>query len=158
MGRGLVNGLGYLTMPVVLLDGDEFRSGISADLGFTISDRSENIRRAAGVAKLLNNQGVIVIGCFVSPTPEIRGLARSIIGVDSFLEIYVKAGLKTCRLRDTKGLYSRAVAGELKHMTGIDEPYVEPSDPDLILDTEANSIETNIDVLLEFARNRMSEH
>ena len=136
---------GYLTCH---LDGDNVRSGLNGDLGFTITNRKENIRRIAECAKLFTNNGLITLCSFVSPTQEIRDLAFSIIGND-FYEIYIKASLDTCESRDTKGLYKKARAGEIKDFTGIDSPYEIPEDPFLVVDTEAKDIHSCTTELLE---------
>lgn len=110
---------GFLTQ---LLDGDNLRSGINNNLGFSESDRQENIRRAAEVAKLFVNCGVVTICSFISPTEEIRTAAKNIIGEENFREIYINASFESCEQRDVKGLYKKARAGEIKNFTGLDSP------------------------------------
>lgn len=112
-----------------LLDGDNIRSGINANLGFSEADRTENIRRIAEVARLFMDGGIITLCSFVSPTIAIRELARQIIGPEDFLEIYVNAPLEICEARDVKGLYKKARAGEIKNFTGIDAPFEAPVSP-----------------------------
>lgn len=112
-----------------LLDGDNIRSGINTNLGFSAEDRTENIRRIAEVAKLFMEGGIITLCSFVSPTIEIRDMARQIIGPENFLEIYVNAPLEVCEARDVKGLYKKARAGEIKNFTGIDAPFEAPLTP-----------------------------
>jgi adenylylsulfate kinase len=112
-----------------LLDGDNIRSGINANLGFSAEDRKENIRRIAEVAKLFLDGGIITLCSFVSPTIEIREVARQIIGEENFLEIYVNAPIEVCEQRDVKGLYKKARAGEIKNFTGIDAPFEAPLQP-----------------------------
>ncbi len=124
---------GYLAQ---VLDGDNIRAGINRNLKFTEEDRQENIRRIAEVSKLLVHSGVITINSFISPTDEIRQLAKDIIGEDDFIEIFVYAPLEVCEQRDIKGLYKKARAGEIKNFTGIDSPFEEPKNPDLIIDTD----------------------
>ncbi|MBL4705942.1 MAG: adenylyl-sulfate kinase, partial [Flavobacteriales bacterium] len=109
-----------------LLDGDNVRTGINNNLGFTIEDRTENIRRIAEVAKLFLENGTVTICCFVSPTKEIRSNARLIIGDDSFEEIYINTPLAVCEARDVKGLYQKARSGQIKNFTGIDAPFEAP--------------------------------
>lgn len=121
---------------VKVLDGDNIRSGINKNLGFSLEDRKENIRRIAEVAKLFLDSGVIVLCSFVSPTTEIRELAREIIGIDDFKEIFVDTPLEICESRDVKGLYKKARAGEIKGFTGIDSPFETPINPVLVLKTE----------------------
>ena len=125
---------------VKVLDGDNIRSGINKNLGFSIEDRKENIRRIAEVAKLFLDSGAIVLCSFVSPTIEIRNLAREIIGEEDFKEVFVDTPLAICESRDVKGLYKKARAGEIKGFTGIDSPFEAPQDPALRLLTENKSV------------------
>ena len=118
-----------------ILDGDNVRMGLNKDLGFSDNDRKENIRRIAEVAKLLSDAGVIVITAFISPFREERENAKNIIGKDEFLEVYVEAPLEICENRDPKGLYKKARAGKIPMFTGIDSPYEEPLNADLIINT-----------------------
>lgn len=137
--------LGFLTQ---ILDGDNIRSGINKNLAFSDDDRSENIRRIAEVSKLFVNCGIITINSFVSPTLEIRNLARSIIGED-FFEIYINAPLEVCEKRDVKGLYKKARNGEIKDFTGINAPFEAPDNPDLEINTANLSIEQSADKVLD---------
>jgi adenylyl-sulfate kinase len=123
---------------VYLLDGDLLRQGLNAGLGFSQKDRMENIRRAAHVARILQDAGVITLACFISPRQAMRDLARQIIPPGRFLEVYVKAGIETCMSRDPKGHYKRVLAGEIRDYTGMsrEQRYEVPSQPDLELDTE----------------------
>lgn len=136
---------GYLCR---ILDGDNIRSGINANLGFTADDRRENIRRIAEVAKLFVDTGIITIAAFISPTEELRNLARDIIGPVDFKEIYISTPLAVCEARDVKGLYARARRGEVKHFTGVSAPFEAPSDPTLTLDTSRLSLEESVGRLL----------
>ncbi len=129
---------GYLTQ---ILDGDNIRSGLNANLGFSEADRMENIRRIAEVAKLFANCGVVTLTSFVSPTRQIRQVAKDIIGEDLFLEIYVNAPLEVCEERDVKGLYKKARAGEIKDFTGIHQPFEAPETPFLEIRTDQMSVE-----------------
>jgi bifunctional enzyme CysN/CysC len=122
-----------------VLDGDNIRRGLNRDLGFSASDRTENIRRIAEVARLFNDAGVIVITAFISPYREDRSQARAIVGAERFFEIYVDTPLPVCESRDPKGLYRKARAGEIPQFTGISAPYEPPADPALVLDTVALS-------------------
>ncbi|MBP83514.1 MAG: adenylyl-sulfate kinase [Verrucomicrobiales bacterium] len=122
---------------VKLLDGDNIRSGLNSNLGFSDGDRLENIRRVAEVAKLFADSGIITVASFITPNNELRDLARGVIGDKDLLEVYVKASFKTCAERDPKGLYAKVKAGEVKQFTGKDSAFEEPSRPDLIIDTEA---------------------
>ncbi len=125
---------------VKVLDGDNIRSGINKNLGFSLEDRKENIRRIAEVAKLFLDSGAIVLCSFVSPTIEIRNLAREIIGMEDFKEVYVDTPLEICESRDVKGLYKKARAGEIKGFTGIDSPFEAPKAPALRLLTENKNV------------------
>jgi len=118
-----------------ILDGDNIRAGINSNLGFSPEDRRENIRRIAEVGKLFVQTGIVTLACFVSPTEEIRQLARDIIGPEDFLEVYVSTPLEECERRDVKGLYARARRGEVKDFTGISAPFETPQHPALSIDT-----------------------
>lgn len=137
---------GYLCQ---LLDGDNIRSGINNNLGFSEEDRKENIRRIAEVAKLFVQCGVITLTAFISPTNEIRALATKIIGRENFVEVFVDTPLDICELRDVKGLYKKARAGEIKEFTGISSPFEAPVDPDLTLDTSRLSVEESVELLMK---------
>ncbi len=134
---------------VQVLDGDNIRVGLNNNLGFSNEDRTENIRRIAEVSKLFASCGVITINCFVSPTLEIRQMARDIIGED-FHEVYIKADLADCEDRDPKGLYKKARAGEIKDFTGIDAPFEAPENAELTIDTSAQSIEQSVESLVTY--------
>ena len=137
---------GYLTQ---ILDGDNIRAGINSNLGFSDHDRYENIRRIAEISRLFLNCGIITINCFISPTEEIRDMARQIIGKDDFIEIYVNAPLDVCEERDVKGLYSRARRGEIKDFTGITAPFETPKNIDLEIRTDLLSVEESVSMMLE---------
>jgi adenylylsulfate kinase len=144
---------GYLTQ---VLDGDNVRTGINNNLGFSDQDRYENIRRIAEISKLFVNCGVITINCFISPTEEIREMARRIIGPDDFIEIYVNAPLSICEGRDVKGLYSRARRGEIKEFTGITSPFETPVHIDIEIRTDLLSIGESVKQMLELVLPRIS--
>jgi adenylylsulfate kinase len=133
-----------------VLDGDNIRSGINANLGFGLEDRQENIRRISEIAKLYLHSGIITICSFISPTREIRHFARQIIGTADFLEIFVHAPLGTCEQRDVKGLYAKARAGQIHGFTGIDSPYEAPEAPDLKIRTDQISEEEATQLLFHF--------
>ena len=139
-------GRGYFTR---VLDGDVIRKGINSNLGYSDEDRHENIRRIAEVNKLFIQSGIITINAFISPTQKIRDLARKIIGDPYFIEIFVDASLEVCIRRDPKGLYKKAMAGEIKDFTGIDAPYEAPLHPDLVIDTENTTEEQAIDIAVK---------
>ncbi|MEM6966512.1 MAG: adenylyl-sulfate kinase [Bacteroidota bacterium] len=133
-----------------VLDGDNIRSGINNNLGFSLEDRQENIRRIAEVAKLYLHSGIITINSFVSPTIAIRSHAKNIIGADDFVEIFINTPLEICEARDVKGLYKKARKGEIKGFTGIDSPYEAPPHPDLDVPTENLSIEASASMIYEY--------
>ncbi len=135
---------------VQLLDGDLVRSGINANLQFSVEDRTENIRRIAEISKLFIHCGIVTINCFISPTNKIRAMARKIIGTADFIEVYMNSSLAVCETRDTKGLYARARRGEIKEFTGIDSPFETPEHPDLVLKTDEITIEETIQKALDY--------
>ena len=133
-----------------ILDGDNIRSGINNNLGFSAEDRVENIRRIAEIAKLFVDTGIITIAAFISPSNELRQMATRIIGAtENFLEIYVSTPLEECEKRDVKGLYAKARRGEIKNFTGISAPFEAPEHPALSLDTSKLSLEESVNTLLE---------
>ena len=132
-----------------ILDGDNIRSGINNNLGFSADDRRENIRRIAEVGKLFVDTGIITLAAFISPDNEMRGMASDIIGADSFLEVYVSTPLEECERRDVKGLYAKARRGEIKNFTGISAPFEAPTSPALDLDTSQLSLQESVERLLD---------
>ena len=132
-----------------VLDGDNVRTGINNNLGFSEADRTENIRRIAEVAKLFAGSGAVTICCFVSPTIAIRKQAKAIIGAEDFIEVFVDTPLEECERRDVKGLYAKARAGEVKDFTGISAPFEAPEKPDVRLETAGREPEATIDDLYE---------
>jgi len=137
---------GYLTK---LLDGDNVRTGINNNLGFSEAERKENIRRIAEVSKLFKDGGVILINCFISPTKEIRDQAKNIVGEKDFFDIYVNTPLEVCEQRDEKGLYAKARAGLIKNFTGIDSPYEVPENPAVEIKTTEMSVEEATNKILK---------
>jgi adenylylsulfate kinase len=137
-----------------VLDGDNIRHGINRDLGFSLEDREENIRRIAEIAKLSRNLGVIAIASFITPTKALREIAKSIVG-DDLIQVYVKASYEACEERDVKGLYAKAKRGEVKQFTGKDSLFEEPDQADLILDTESLSIEEATQQLIDVVTPRI---
>ena len=140
-----------------ILDGDNIRSGINNNLGFTEADRIENIRRIAEVSKLFVDTGIITIAAFISPSNDIREMAANIIGKDDFLEVYVSTPNEECERRDVKGLYAKARRGEIKNFTGISAPFEAPAHPALTLDTSALSLEESVNKLLELILPRIQK-
>jgi adenylylsulfate kinase len=139
----------------IILDGDNMRTGLNSNLGFTDQDRLENIRRLAETAKFLVSQGVITFVSAITPRGELRDLARGILGQDLF-EVYVKASYEACETRDVKGLYAKAARGEIEHFTGKDGSFEPPANADIILDTELSSVEDAAFELLEAIRMRIA--
>ena len=134
-----------------VLDGDNVRHGLNRNLGFSHEDRTENIRRIAEVAKLINDAGLIVIAAFISPYRADRAVAREIIGADCFREIYVSTSLSVCESRDPKGLYIKAREGKVAEFTGISSPYEEPELPDLVIDTAQLTLDQAVSQLIALA-------
>ncbi len=132
-----------------ILDGDNIRTGINAGLGFSEADRRENIRRIAEVGKLFVDTGIITLAAFVSPTNELRELARHIIGETDFKEIFISTPIEECERRDVKGLYAKARRGEIKDFTGISAPFEAPEHPALSLDTTHLSLEESVEKILQ---------
>lgn len=140
-----LNQKGLLTQ---ILDGDNVRTGINNNLGFSEVDRTENIRRISEVSKLFVNCGIITINCFVSPTIEIRRQAKEIIGDSNFVEVFVNTPIEVCEQRDVKGLYKKARAGEIKNFTGIDAPFEVPLNPQVDVKTSELTIEEGVQQIL----------
>jgi adenylylsulfate kinase len=137
-----------------VLDGDNIRHGLNKDLGFSPEDREENIRRIGEVANLFTQAGVIAMTAFISPYRADRDKARAIAGEGNFIEVYVKCALDICEERDTKGLYKKARAGEIKEFTGISAPYEEPDNPEIVIDTGVLSLEESAEAVLAALRDR----
>jgi len=143
--------LGHRTF---VLDGDNVRHGLSSDLIFSDNDRKENIRRIGETAKLMMEAGVIAMTAFISPFKKDRNLVRQLLSQGDFIEIYCKASLEICESRDVKGLYKRARAGEIKNYTGIDSPYEAPDNPELVIDTESESLEESVIKVIGFLKSK----
>ena len=140
-----------------ILDGDNIRAGINRNLGFSAEDRMENIRRIAEIGKLFVQTGIVTLACFVSPTNDVRRLARDIIGEEDFMEVYVSTPLEECERRDVKGLYARARKGEVKEFTGISAPFEVPENPTLEIDTSCLSLEESVRRVVEMImKNKVS--
>jgi len=138
----------------MLLDGDNVRHGLNRDLGFTDTDRVENIRRVGEVARLMTDAGLIVICAFISPFRADRQMAREIASADSFIEVFVDTPITECIRRDPKGLYAKAQAGQIPHFTGIDSAYEPPENPEVRLVTVDRNAEALADELIEELRRR----
>lgn len=137
---------GFLTQ---VLDGDNIRTGINNNLGFSDADRTENIRRIAEVSKLFVNCGVITINCFVSPTNAIRNAAKEIIGKEDFVEVFIDTPIEICEQRDVKGLYKKARAGEIKDFTGINAPFEAPENTAIVVKTAHKTVDESVNTILE---------
>ncbi len=133
-----------------ILDGDNIRSGINNNLGFSAEDRVENIRRIAEVGRLFVDTGIITIAAFISPNNQLREMAAEIIGKDDFVEVFISTPLEECEKRDVKGLYAKARRGEIKNFTGISAPFEAPEHPDITLDTSKLPVEESVKILLDY--------
>jgi adenylylsulfate kinase len=140
----------------IILDGDNMRTGLNSNLGFSDQDRLENIRRLAEVAKVLVDNGVIVFISAITPRGELRDLARGLVGEQNLFEVHVHASYQVCEKRDVKGLYAKAARGEIEHFTGKDGSFETPSNPHLTLDTESLTIEEAALELLEAIQEKIS--
>jgi len=129
------------------LDGDIVRQDLTRDLGFSRKDRDENIRRVTFVAKLLTRNGVAVLTSFISPYREVRARSRQEIG--DFIEVYAKCSLEECMRRDVKGMYKKAIRGEIKEFTGISDPYEEPENPEILLQTDKETLEESVGIVMK---------
>ena len=138
--------MGHITY---VLDGDNIRHGLNKDLGFSPEDREENIRRISEVANLFADAGVIACTAFISPYRKDRNFCRDLVGKNRFLEIYTKASLETCEKRDPKGMYKKARAGQIKDFTGINAPYEKPENPELIVDTDKETIKGSAEKIIK---------
>ena len=136
-----------------ILDGDNIRSGINNNLGFSEADRVENIRRIAEVGKLFVDTGIITLAAFISPTNSLREMAERIIGPEDFKEVYVSTPLAVCEQRDVKGLYAKARRGEIKDFTGVSAPFEAPVRPALAIDTSVLPLEESVEKVLELILN-----
>ena len=148
LARALEQALREINLHAFVLDGDQIRCGLSADLGFSAADRSENIRRIGEAAKLLSQAGVIAIVAAISPLATDRANARRTIGNENFIEIYCNAPLEVCEQRDVKGLYKRARTGELADFTGVSSPYQAPQMSDVVCETGLESVEVCVKKIL----------
>lgn len=140
-----------------ILDGDNVRAGINNNLGFSAEDRIENIRRIAEIGKLFVQTGVVTLACFVSPTNDIRQMAREIVGKEDFLEVYISTPIEECERRDVKGLYARARKGEVKNFTGISAPFEAPVSADIDIDTSKIPLEESVRTLTELIIKRVKQ-
>ena len=154
ISRELEEKLCNMGVHTYLLDGDNIRHGLCKDLGFSKKDRDENIRRVGEVAKLFVDAGIIVICAFASPYKEQRKMVRNLLLNGEFIEVFVKCPLEICIQRDPKGLYKKAFAGEIKGLTGLDDPYEEPESPEITLETDQLSIDECVNKILNFLKTK----
>ena len=138
----------------MILDGDNIRSGLNKDLGFSDLSRSENIRRVAEVSKLLMDAGTVVLASFISPFQKDRELVKKIIGKSNYIEIFVNTSLETCKKRDVKGLYAKSKAGLIKNMTGLDSKYEHPSSPDITIE-ESFTIDESVELIFKLIKSKL---
>ena len=134
------------------LDGDNIRHGLNQNLGFTPEDRKENIRRIGEVGKLMVDAGLVTMTAFISPYEEDRNTVREILEDGEFIEVFTKCSLDECESRDPKGLYKKARSGEIKEFTGINAPYEEPSNPEIVIDTENESVEESVEKIVAYLK------
>jgi adenylylsulfate kinase len=144
--------LGFISQ---VLDGDQIRQGVNSNLGFSVEDREENIRRIAEISKLFINCGIICIDSFISPTLKIRQMARDIIGPENFIEVFLNASLEVCEKRDPKGMYKAAREGKIPDFTGITAPYEIPLHPDIEINTGELSVEESVESCMEVILKRV---
>lgn len=138
-----------------VLDGDNIRRGLNTDLDFTPEGRKENLRRIAEAAKLFIDAGVVTLAAFISPLQKDREKIKQIVGKENFIEIYVKASVEACEKRDVKGLYQKARNGEIKNFTGISAPYEEPENPDVIVNSEKETIAESIQIIMDQIKTKL---
>lgn len=150
IAQGLEKKLHENGILTTILDGDNVRSGINKNLGFSEEDRTENIRRIAEINRLFLQTGIVTINSFVSPTKDIRDLAKTIIGEQDFYEVYINASFDECSKRDVKGLYKKAIAGEIKNFTGLDAPFEAPTNAALEIKTAEQTIEQSIETIYNY--------
>ena len=154
IANALEERLNKMKFHTYLLDGDNIRHGLNKDLGFSLEERKENIRRISEVAKLFVDAGLIVITAFISPLGEDRNYARSLVKEDEFIEVYVDTSIEICEQRDPKGLYKKARHGEIKNFTGIDSPYEPPVNPEIHIKTEDLTVKESVEKIIKFLKHK----
>lgn len=138
-----------------LLDGDNIRKGINADLNFSAEDRTENMRRIAHISNLFVNTGIVVLASFIAPSEEHRAFVKQTVGKENYVEIFVDTSIEECERRDVKGLYKKARSGEIKNFTGISAPYEVPQTPHFTIDTKKLSIEESVELIFEKVKRKL---
>jgi adenylyl-sulfate kinase len=154
IAKALERALFDMKCNTVVLDGDNVRQGLCGNLGFTAQDRTENIRRVAETAKLFHDSGTLALCTFISPFKADRAFAKTLIPSGKFIEIFVKCQLDVCKRRDPKGLYKKAIAGDIADFTGVTSPYEEPESPDITLETDVVSVETAVMNIIELLQQK----
>ncbi len=149
ISKRLIEELNNKTYSAVSLDGDDIRTTLNADLGFSSEDRKENLRRIACMSKIFNDRKNLVVASFVSPTQDLREMIKGYIGEDRFHLVYIKCPLEVCEQRDVKGMYAKARKGEIKEFTGVDAPFEEPENPDCVVNTEELDLEASVSKILK---------
>lgn len=154
LAHAVEDALSQMNCRTFVIDGDNIRHGLCADLGFSSEDRVENIRRIGEVAKLFTEAGIIVLSAFISPFRADRDRVRELVPDGDFIEIYCQASLEVCEGRDVKGLYQKARSGEIPNFTGISSPYEPPEEPEIVVRTGEDSLETCAQQVIDFLRER----
>uniref|UniRef100_UPI0026051BA8 adenylyl-sulfate kinase n=1 Tax=Acaryochloris sp. IP29b_bin.137 TaxID=2969217 RepID=UPI0026051BA8 len=154
LAHAVEDALFKLNCRTFVIDGDNVRHGLCADLGFTSEDRVENIRRVGEIAKLFTEAGIIALTAFISPFRADRDRVRALVPEGDFIEVYCQASLEVCENRDVKGLYKKARSGEISHFTGISSPYEPPESPELIVNTGSDSLEACVQQVIEFLQDK----
>ena len=157
LAKALHQELQQQNIQTFILDGDEMRKGLSKDLGYSIEDRKENIRRAAEASKLLMEAGVITLSCFIAPTEALREMVKQIVGKENVIEVFVKCPVEVCEQRDVKGMYRKARNNELKDFTGVSSVFEEPADVDLVLDTSVLDVSACVARLTGVVQERLMQ-
>ena len=159
IARGVAERLKHDGYRVEVLDGDWVRRTINPDAGFTKEERRRHLIRVAWIARLLARNGVVVLCSFVSPYRDVRSEIRRVIEEEGilFIEVYVKCSLEECIRRDPKGLYKRALRGEIPYFTGVSDPYEEPLNPEIVVDTEKNDVETNVEAVYSYVKKLLED-
>ena len=155
IANALESRLNSLNVSTYVLDGDNIRLGICKDLTFSAKDRTENIRRIAEIANLFVDAGIVTLASFVSPYSNDRKNVRNTVGLKNYVEVFVNTSLDECKRRDVKGLYKKAIDGEIKNMTGISSPYETPQNPDLEIDTLKESLDESVDKIFKYLEKRL---
>lgn len=158
LSKGVFEKLSNFNIKVKVLDGDNLRKGINSNLGFSLTDRYENVRRAAEINKLFLEEGYVVLNALICPLSDMRKMVKNIIGEEYFSEIYINAPLEVCESRDVKGMYKKARNGEIINFTGINSPFEPPLQPDVIIRTDKLNIESSIESIVAFIKSKITSN